>query len=318
MIRVVFAGTPAFSLPSLMGLIGASHVEVAGVVSQPDRRSGRGMKLSPSPIKQAAVEQGIEVITPNTLRGNDEALAWLRGKQADVLVVLAFGMILPKTWLDAPAHGAVNVHASLLPRWRGAAPIERAILAGDDETGVCMMSMDEGLDTGGVYARASVPIGRNTTSGGLRETLASLGAEQLLLTLPGIVDVSIVAVPQNDEMATYASKLCNSERCIDWAQSAVQVDRVVRAFAPTPAARTRLHGKWVKVLEGEAVGGTPADAAGVINMAGGHFDVCCSEGSYRIHRLQPEGKKAMSAGDFKRGMQASMLDRFEAPDELGR
>jgi len=318
LIRVVFAGTPAFSLPSLMGLIGAADVRVVGVVSQPDRRSGRGMKLLPSPIKQAALNHGIDVITPSALRGDHEALAWLHDKQPDVLVVVAFGMLLPKAWLDAPTHGAVNVHASLLPRWRGAAPIERAILAGDTETGVCIMHMEEGLDTGGVFARASMPIGEDATAGGLREVLACQGAEQLLLTLPGIVDGNITAEPQKDELATYAGKLSNSERSIDWALPVAQIDRVVRAFAPSPAARTRLHSKWVKVLSGEAVGEATSVEIGAIDQSHGSLDVCCGKGVYRILRLQPEGKKPMTATDFVRGMQASRLDRFDSPDKFYR
>jgi len=157
--RIVFAGTPALTLPVLQSLLHMPDAEVVGVVSQPDRKAGRGMRLLPSPVKQAALDTGIDVITPNSLRDNEQALAWLQSKKLDVLAVVAFGMLLPKSWLDTPKHGAINVHASLLPRWRGAAPIERAILAGDAETGVCIMRMDEGLDTGGVYAKAGFRLG---------------------------------------------------------------------------------------------------------------------------------------------------------------
>jgi len=317
LIHVVFAGTPAFALPCLNGLIEEEGVEVVGVVSQPDRRSGRGMKLSPSPVKQLALDHGIEVITPDRLRGNDEALAWLQGKKADVLVVVAFGMLLPKGWLDAPAHGAVNVHASLLPRWRGAAPIERSLLAGDDETGVCIMRMEEGLDTGGVYAQAAMPIDAATTAGRLREELANRGAELLITALPGIMDYSLSAEPQDDSFATYATKLDNSERSIDWAQPATQVDRVVRAFAPVPAARTRLHGKWIKVLDGMPLNEPSSIAPGGISLKDGQLDIGCGDGRYRIHQLQPEGKKPMAAADYIRGHQAARLDRFDAQEEFG-
>ncbi|MBN4073626.1 methionyl-tRNA formyltransferase, partial [Mariprofundus ferrooxydans] len=213
--RIVFAGTPGFSVPCLTALLEADDIDVVGVVSQPDRKSGRGMKLTPSAVKQAALDAGIDVITPEKLRDNDEALTWLESKQADILVVVAFGMILPKTWLDAPSIAAVNVHASLLPRWRGAAPIERALLAGDKQTGVCIMQMEEGLDTGGVYARTILPISNQTTGSELWFKLSPMGAELLIDTLPAIA-TGLLPAPQTADGQTYAKKISNDERIIDW------------------------------------------------------------------------------------------------------
>ena len=300
--RIVFAGTPALTLPVLQSLLHMPDAEVVGVVSQPDRKAGRGMRLLPSPVKQAALDTGIDVITPNSLRDNEQALAWLQSKKLDVLAVVAFGMLLPKSWLDTPKHGAINVHASLLPRWRGAAPIERAILAGDADTGVCIMRMDEGLDTGGVYAKARIPIGPETTAGELRSRLMQEGAALLATSLPRIVDGCLLCRPQSSEGVTYASKLESHERNIDWLQSAGQVDRTVRAFAPAPGARTRLAGKWLKLLSGEPLDMAHELQPGEVSLRSGHMEVGCGEGIYRILSLQPEGKKAMAAGDFLRGI----------------
>jgi len=302
--RIVFAGTPGFSVPCLNALIDADGMDVVGVVSQPDRKSGRGMKLSPSAVKQAALDAGIDVITPESLRDNAEALSWLRSKQADILVVVAFGMILPVTWLNAARIAAVNVHASLLPRWRGAAPIERSLLAGDRETGVCIMQMEEGLDTGGVYARRTLPITDRTTGADLWFALAPMGAALLLETLPKIGD-GLQPEPQPPVGVTYAKKITNDERIIDWNNSATDIDRLVRCFSPRPGTRTRYNGKWLKLIAGNIL---PAathqrDHGAVVGTAGG-LDIACGNASvYRITELQPEGKKAMSATDFLRGAQ---------------
>ncbi len=300
--RIVFAGTPAPALPVFEALLRMPGADVVGAVSQPDRKAGRGMRLCPSPVKQAALEAGIDVITPERLKDNTGALDWLRARHPDVLVVVAFGMLLPVSWLEAPRCGAVNVHASLLPRWRGAAPIERAILAGDTETGVCIMHMDEGLDTGDVYACTRVPIGARTTAGELRTILMQSGADLLVKTLPRIVAGTQPCHPQAGEGVTYAAKLSAHERVIDWSQSAVQADRVVRAFAPAPGARTRLGGRWLKVLAGEPLDASPGGRPGELCPEDGRMMVCCGEGSYRMLRVQPEGKKPMDAADFLRGL----------------
>jgi len=308
--RVVFAGTPAFAVPCLKALLAMPEVDVVGVVSQPDRRAGRGMRLTPSPVKQAARAAGLEVLTPERLRGDDAALEWLRGKSPDMLVVVAFGMLLPVAWLDAPCIAPVNVHASLLPRWRGAAPIERALLAGDAETGVSIMHMEQGLDTGGVYARRSLPIRPDATGQSLREALARLGAELLASTLPRIAAGELRPQAQDDALATYAARIANDERVIDWNGSAARVDRVVRCFAPRPGARTKLSGHWLKVLRGRPLDAPPVAAPGSIHVEGDRLLADCGEGRYELLEVQPEGKQAMRAADFLRGRGPGNARRF--------
>lgn len=301
--RVVFAGTPFFSVGCLNALLQSSDVEVVGVVSQPDRPAGRGMKLTASPVKQAALDIGVDVITPETLKNNDEALAWLESKDCDVLVVVAFGMILPKSWLDAPRVAPINVHASLLPRWRGAAPIERSLLAGDAETGVGIMQMEEGLDTGGVYAESRISITSETTGSELWFALADMGAKLLVETMPKIVSGELKPLPQDESKVTYAQKLSNEERVIDWSMDAATIDRVVRCFSPKPGARAMCNGKWLKIIRGEVVDGSIALPAGSV-ADNKHLDIACSDGSiYRALEVQPEGKKAMDADAFLRGAQ---------------
>jgi methionyl-tRNA formyltransferase len=311
-LRIVFAGTPGFSVPCLEALLEADGIDVVGVVTQPDRRSGRGMKLTPSPVKQAALAAGIDVITPQRLRGDDdeadEALAWLRDKQADMLVVVAFGMILPPSWLQGVRIAPVNVHASLLPRWRGAAPIERSLLAGDAETGVCIMQMEEGLDTGGVYAYRRLPITADTTGADLWAALAPMGAELLVETLPRIA-AGLQPTPQPADGVTYAKKITNDERIVDWQRGADEIDRLVRCFSPRPGARTRLGGKWLKLIAGRPLAGSHDRPAGSVLAIADGLDVACGDGSvYRVERLQPEGKQAMAAADFLRGAQLGIGD----------
>jgi len=299
--RIVFAGTPGFSVPCLRALLNADGMAVVGVVSRPDRRSGRGMKFTPSPVKQAALDAGIDVITPESLRDDPESLAWLESKHADVTVVVAFGMILPESWLVAPAVAPINVHASLLPRWRGAAPIERALLAGDRETGVCIMHMETTMDTGDIYALQRLPITPATTGPDLREALASMGAQLLLDTLPKIAAGSLKMVPQDDTKATYATKLDNAERIIDWRRSVDRIDRQVRCFSPQPGARTRLDGKWIRIVRGMPLQGKTGSHPGTLTGQDG-FHVVCGDGAlYRILDVQPEGKKVMGADVFLRG-----------------
>lgn len=306
MMRVVFAGTPSFSVPCLQALLDAPSIDVVGVISQPDRKSGRGMKLTPSPVKQAALQAGIDVVTPETLKDNQEVLAWLHDKKADFLVVVAFGMILPKEVLQAVSIAPINVHASLLPRWRGAAPIERALLAGDKQTGVCIMHMEEGLDTGGIYACETIPILDTTTGSELWFSLAPLGAQLLVDTLPRIAD-GLACVAQDAQGMTYAKKLSNEERIINWHMDAVSIDRIVRCFSPKPGARTFVHGKGLKVIKGEVLHEASKQAAGTVVDSKNHFDIACGEHTlYRIIELQPEGKKAMPAVDFLRGAKLSV------------
>ena len=309
--RIVFAGTPGFSVPCLAALIEADGMDVVGVVSQPDRKSGRGMKLKPSAVKQAALDAGIDVITPEKLRDNDVALAWLASKQADILVVVAFGMILPKSWLDAVTIAPVNVHASLLPRWRGAAPIERALLAGDSETGVCIMQMEEGLDTGGVYARQVLPITDQTTGSELWFKLAPMGATLLIETLPKVA-AGLTPEPQIKDGITYAKKITNNERIIDWHQTASEIDRLVRCFSPRPGVRTKCKGKWLKLIAGAVLPDTGHGEEGSVVATDTGLDISCANAPvYRITTLQPEGKKAMPATDFLRGAQLKVGDHLD-------
>ena len=299
--RIVFAATPGFSVPCLQALLEHPDMDVVGVVSQPDRKSGRGMKLTPSPVKKAALAAAIDVITPESLRNNDEALAWLQMKNADFLVVVAFGMILPKQWLDAVSIAPINVHASLLPRWRGAAPIERALLAGDDETGVCIMHMEEGLDTGGIYACQTLAITNETTGSDLWFALAPMGAKLLVETLPKIAQ-GLTCVAQDEQGMTYAKKLQNNERIIDWGMDAIAIERVVRCFSPKPGARTLVDGKWLKIVAGQVLPNTSQKAQGEILAVKEGLDIVCGDGGvYRITELQPEGKKLMQAADYLRG-----------------
>jgi len=299
--RIVFAGTPGFSVPCLQALSNADDMEVVGVVSQPDRKAGRGMRLTPSPVKQAALDTGIDVITPEKLRDNPDAYAWLESKHADVLVVVAFGMILPESWLAEPTIAPVNVHASLLPRWRGAAPIERALLAGDKESGVSIMHMEEGLDTGGVYAVRRVPITGTTTGHDLWNMLAFIGAQLLVETLPGIADRTLQTVPQDESEAIYAAKLMPDDRLIDWRLPADAIDRQVRCFSPKPGARTRLNGKWLKIIRGTPLQSGITRKSGTLAHADS-LDIACGDSSlYRVIKVQPEGKKVMPVEAFLRG-----------------
>lgn len=307
MIKVVFAGTPAFSVGCLNVLMQADHVEVVGVVSQPDRKSGRGMKLTPSPVKKTALAAGIDVITPEKLRDNDEALAWLKERECDVLVVVAFGMILPVSWLEMPKVAPINIHASLLPRWRGAAPIERALLAGDKETGVCIMQMEEGLDTGGVYLEKRLPITAETTGVSLWVDLQSLGAQALMESLPKIVSGELQPTPQNEDGTTYAKKITNDERIVDWSLDAGYIERLVRCFTPKPGVRTQYQGKALKLIAGEVLDETSKQGAGIVLGIQQGLDVACGDGKvYRITQIQPEGKKVMNAADYLRGAQIKL------------
>ncbi|MFQ5355671.1 MAG: methionyl-tRNA formyltransferase [Desulfobacterales bacterium] len=310
--RVIFAGTPDFSLPALQALLNHETIELVGVVTQPDRRAGRGMKLRPSPVKHVAIKHGVDVITPVRLRENEEALAWLIDKRADFLIVVAFGMLLPKEWLQVPQFGAVNVHASLLPRWRGAAPIERAILAGDDETGVCIMRMDEGLDTGCVYAEQRVPISQQTTVTDLRNNLSEMGAGLLVQTLQGITGKHLHCVPQDESRASYAAKLQSCERNIDWSQPAEMICRQIRAFSPKPGARSRFQGKLVKIIEGFAIDSRSAMVPGSLLQNNNFLDVACGHGSvFRVKILQVEGKTALKADLFLQGLQRRIEIGFD-------
>jgi methionyl-tRNA formyltransferase len=243
--RIAFAGTPGFALPPLRAL--ASRHTIVGVLTQPDRPAGRGRALTASPVKLEAAAHGWPLAQPASLKSEEERAA-LRAWQPDVLVVVAYGLILPQAALDIPRHGCINVHASLLPRWRGAAPIQRAILAGDADSGVSIMRMEAGLDTGPVYAVRRVPIGERMTGGELHDALADEGAGALLEVLDAIEAGTAQAVPQPTAGVTYAAKIDKAEARIDWARSAIEIDRQVRAFNPWPIAETRFAGEQLRIL----------------------------------------------------------------------
>ncbi len=295
-LRIVFAGTPDFSVPALKSLIDAGH-GVAAVYTQPDRPAGRGRKLTPSPVKQLALDRGIPVFQPRTLKA-PEAVAELAALEPDLMVVVAYGLLLPKAVLEIPPLGCVNIHASLLPRWRGAAPIQRAIEAGDRRTGVSIMRMDEGLDTGPVYLRREIPIEREDTAATLHDRLARLGAEALIEALPGIADGSLRPVPQDEAEATYAPKLEKREALIDWRQPAWRIERKVQAFNPWPVAHTRWENANLRIWEAHAVEGLAAEPGTVMSATREGVDVATGEGLLRVTRLQLPGRRAMSAADF--------------------
>ncbi len=295
--RIVFAGTPDFAVPCLRAA--AARNEVVAVYTQPDRPAGRGRGLTPSPVKREAIARGIPVLQPENFKAqvSRDALAAL---QPDVMVVVAYGLILPQSVLDIPAHGCWNVHASLLPRWRGAAPIQRAIQAGDTETGVCLMQMERGLDTGPVLLSQSVPVGEGDTGGQLHDRLAELGAQVLSDGL-GLLRAGIlpVARAQPEEGATYAHKLDKAEARLDWTQPAVALARTVRAFNPWPMAEAQLAGERVRIHGAVALPLDHRAAPGTVLLAGRDgIDVACGEGALRIRVLQREGGRAITAADY--------------------
>ncbi len=295
--RIVFAGTPHFAVPSLRALCAAGFTPIA-VYTQPDRPAGRGRKLTPSPVKACALDYSLSVMQPESLRLAD-AQAALRALEPDLMIVVAYGQLLPPAVLATPRRGCVNVHASLLPRWRGAAPIQRAIAAGDAQTGVCIMAMDEGLDTGAVYARAACPIGDRTTAAELHDTLAMLGASTLTEVLPAILDGTAVAQPQADQGITYAAKLSKSEARLDWRRPAAELDRLVRAFNPFPVAHACMGDEVWRIWQACLLPGTVAAAPGTVIAQGPDgIDTVCGDGRVlRLLRLQPPGRTVQSAAD---------------------
>ncbi|MCJ2181245.1 methionyl-tRNA formyltransferase [Novosphingobium sp. 1949] len=291
--RIIFMGTPDFAVPALEALADAGH-EIVAVYSQPPRPGGRrGRELTPTPVHKAAEARGFEVRTPASLRGEVEKAAFAALK-ADVAVVAAYGLILPQAVLDAPRHGCLNIHASILPRWRGAAPIQRAILAGDPTTGVTIMQMEKGLDTGPMLATLRTLIERKT-AGELTEELAQKGAQLMVATLRDLAIHRPVTQPEDG--ATYASKIDKAEARIDFTRSAEAIERQVRAFMPAPGAFFEFEGERYKVLEAEIVAG--AGNAGVTLDDG--LSVACGTRALRITRIQRAGKPAMASGDLLRG-----------------
>ncbi|WP_049623685.1 methionyl-tRNA formyltransferase [Frateuria defendens] len=303
-LRVVFAGTPEFSVPCLEACR-ASGAEVVAVYTQPDRPAGRGRRLTPSPVKQAALAAGIPVEQPETLKGA-EAQARLAAYAPDLMVVVAYGLILPRKVLATPRLGCWNVHASLLPRWRGAAPIQRAILAGDTESGVDLMRMEAGLDTGPVLLERRTPIARTDTGGTLHDRLAALGAEVLAEGLRRtLAGETLAATPQPAEGVTYAHKLDKAEARLDFARPAIELERTVRAFDPWPVAEGGIDGETLRIWAAEAIEGRPGAAPGtVLAMSRAGLDIACGDGALRVTALQRAGGKRISAADYVNAVKA--------------
>ena len=303
-LRIIFAGTPDFAASALSALIKSEH-EVIAVYTQPDRPAGRGRKLRASPVKEVALENNIPVLQPENLK-ETETQEILKSFQADVMVVAAYGLILPQTVLDIPRLGCLNIHASLLPRWRGAAPIQRAIAAGDTESGITIMQMNAGLDTGDILQLSACPITAQDTGGSLHDRLAEIGAQSILQTLDDLSLGNITPAPQDDSLATYAHKLDKKEAIINWQNSASEIERLIRAFNPWPVAFTYLNGKTIRIWQAQALAlnlETEANikAGTVIACDKKGIDISCGEGMLRLLNLQPSGSKAMDVASFMNG-----------------
>ncbi|GAA5524606.1 methionyl-tRNA formyltransferase [Microbulbifer aestuariivivens] len=303
-LNIVFAGTPDFAAAHLQTLLDSGH-RVIAVYTQPDRPAGRGKKLLPSPVKQLALQHQLPVYQPHSLRDAD-AQAELQALGADIMVVVAYGLILPQVVLDMPRLGCINVHASLLPRWRGAAPIQRAIEAGDPQSGVAIMQMEAGLDTGPVLVEKRCPISPGETGGSLHDKLAQLGGPALLDALQQLAAGSATARAQDDSLANYAAKISKEEACIDWQRPAVEIERSIRAFNPFPVCWTTLAGdkgeQRLRVYRAQLERGCHSDAPGTILAADAEgILVACGREALRLQELQLPGKKALSADELLRG-----------------
>ncbi len=308
--RSLFAGTPEFAARCLARLLESGH-EVCGVLTQPDRPAGRGLAPAASAVKRLAADRGLRVLQPATLK-DERVRDELEGLRLEAIVTAAFGLIFPQSALDVPTRGAINIHASLLPRWRGAAPIQRALLAGDDRTGVSIMRMDAGLDTGPVLLQEVIPITAGDTAGTLTERLAGLGGELVVRVLDALQTGDLVATPQPTEGVTYAHKLDKHEFRVDWRESAAMADRRVRAFNPSPGAGARLRGTDLKIWRG-AVASGKGEPGEVLGADAGGLRVACGEGALLATELQRPGGKRLRAGEFLRGFPLSAGERFETP-----
>lgn len=294
--RIVFAGTPQFAVPSLKALL-ASEYEVVAVYTQPDRPAGRGRKLQAGPVKRIAISHKLPVHQPPSLK-KPEAIEEFARLKPDLLVVAAYGLILPAEVLEIPSLGAINVHASLLPRWRGAAPIQRAILAGDLQTGVTIMQMVEQLDAGPMLLKKSTPIGPRETAGELHGRLARLGALALTEILPEIIAGTVSPEPQDESQATYASKITKEEARLDWQRSSWELERAVRAFNPWPVAHCRFGDQVLRIWRAEALDNELGAEPGTVVQARRTLEVACREGGLRLLEVQLPGGRRMPAQAF--------------------
>lgn len=305
--KLIFAGTPEFAVPALEALIKAGH-DVVMVLTQPDRPSGRGMKLTPSPVKAAALAHHTPVFQPHTLK-EAETQAHIADMQADAIIVAAYGLIIPQVVLQMPRHGCYNIHASLLPRWRGAAPIQRAILAGDSETGVTIMEVVPALDAGAMILKESVPITERDTAQSLHDALAVMGARLMVQALAMLAQDGRLATEAQDEaQVTYAAKLAKTEAAMDWRSSAEALSRRVRAFNPFPVAQASFGGKPCRIWMATALPGNAEP--GVVTDIKDSIVVGCGQGLLKIEQLQMPGGKRMAAKDFVAGHALKVGDRF--------
>jgi len=306
-VKVLFFGTPAFAVAGLQALARDTQFEIVAVITQPDRASGRGQQLTPPPVKQFALDHRLPVLQPVSIRKAGQTfLDQLRALgPIDVGVVIAFGQILPADLLALPRLGCINVHASLLPRWRGAAPIQRAVMAGDTASGVCIMQMDTTLDTGPVFAQRSINLASDETAGSLHDKLADLGSRLLVETLPKIADGTLRPTPQPTDGVSYAQKISNAEACINWGAPAAEVERTIRGLSPAPGAFTSFRGARLKIFNARALPqriGSSTLPPGTISLAdGAALEVMCGSGCLALTDLQLAGKRRMSADEFLRG-----------------
>lgn len=311
-LRILFMGTPDFAVPSLEALVESRH-DVVAVVTQPDRPAGRGKSVRLPPIKECAIAHGIRCYQPSKIRGNEGAFETLSALEPDIAVVAAYGQILPQRFLDIPTHGCINVHASLLPLYRGASPINQAIVDGQTKSGVTLMLMEAGLDTGPMLSRVETPIGPDETAGELHDRLAKLGASKLVETLEAWVQGTVEAIPQDDSKSSYAGMLKKSDGRLDFTRSAVDLSNQVRGFHPWPGTfafldrdgeRLRVQLHKVSPLERS---GSPGE---ILESSGDSLVVACGNGALAIERIQPAGKKAMTAREFTNGFQLNQADSF--------
>ena len=309
--RIVFAGTPEFAAKHLKALLDSPY-EIVAVYTQPDRPAGRGQKLMPSAVKALAVAHGIPVLQPQTLR-NAEAQAELAALQPDLMVVVAYGLILPQAVLDIPRLGCINSHASLLPRWRGAAPIQRAVEAGDTESGVTVMRMEAGLDTGPMLLKVATPISAEDTGGSLHDRLAQMGPPAVVQAIAGLADGSLQGEVQNDALATYAHKLNKDEARLDWRRPAVELERLIRAFNPWPVCHSTLDGESVKVLAANVAAGK-GEPGEILSASKDGLVVACGDQALSLTRLQLPGGKALTFSDLFN----SRREKFAAGKVLGQ
>jgi methionyl-tRNA formyltransferase len=309
--RIVFAGTPEFAAEHLKALLASPH-DIVAVYTQPDRPAGRGQKLMQSPVKQLALEHGITVLQPPTLR-DPQAQAELSALVPDLMVVVAYGLILPQAVLDIPRLGCINSHASLLPRWRGAAPIQRAIQAGDAESGVTVMRMEAGLDTGPMLLKVSTPIDARDTGGSLHDRLAQIGPHAVIQAIAGLAAGTLQGEVQDDSLANYAHKLDKNEARIDWSLPAIELERLVRAFFPWPICHSTLNGEALKVLAAEWIEGV-GQPGEIIGVSKDGLSVACGTHALRLTRLQLPGGKPLNFSDLFN----SRREKFAAGTVLGQ